>query len=619
MKQAQDGPSEKLACPFCAGAYRRRYSRPLVHSWLGSSNLFLTSRDVLRRHLQKCGQKGDYQPPTQRKPGRKRKSCNTCATARVFCDGELPCETCLHKGLDCSFSRMHEQSPRSSQPSQNPTPQLAKDIDPSTEADPSHRPVKLSIPFLLHYTNVENESKYEGLRLLSQCTGADPRVGCCAVNHQQNNSNFLTDSWERLFHSFICTANLDPPCDLQTSATYPFDPADLESTSAELLGILASCEQQDALSQDILDINKARQIFTPLNIAKYTEAFLENAFHTHYLNPAAFNLNKASKLLVLTMVLLGAVYSNPYYSDDLAAHSNATEHLVFEGPAFKDLLLGKGDSLNSRGTLETLQAAMLVIILQSYKESPDSMRRIRLQRMPTIFTVIRMLELNKIVNDCLPGASDWDTYLLREGLVRVVAGIYLLDSYCVIFFRYPTCLRLDEIAFEIPQRDDLFHAQSATEWEQLFLKDQQPHEPLRLRNALRDFMRPEGRSPQQDNYFPNTIFGSFLVLSAIQCILFDLLALHTFMDDTRVFEPVDRALDRWKIHWDSLCQGIEPGTAKRAGFIIHAAEFWCVAKALVKHPSAAWPEDSKDTLDTTQSFRRLVDRLMADSDSANLV
>ncbi|GLA26403.1 hypothetical protein AnigIFM63326_003556 [Aspergillus niger] len=383
----------------------------------------------------------------------------------------------------------------------------------------------------------------------------------------------------------------------------------LESTSAELLGILASCEQQDELGQDILDIDKARQIFTPLSIAKFIEAFLENAFHTHYLNPAAFNLNKASNLLVLTMVLLGAVYSNPYYSDDLAAYSNATEHLVFEGSAFKELLLGKGDSLNSRGTLETLQAAMLVIILQSYKESPDSMRRIRLQRMPTIFTVIRMLELNKIVNDCIPGASDWDTYLLREGLV----------SYCVIFFRYPSLLRLDEIAFEIPQRDDLFHAHSATEWEQSFLKDQQPHEPLRLRSALRDLMRPEGRPPQQENYFPNTIFGSFLVLSAIQCILFDLLALHTFMDDTRVFEPVERALDRWKIHWDSLCQGIEPGTAKRAGFIIHAAEFWCVAKALVKHPSAAWPEDSKDTLDTTQSFRRLVDRLMADSDSANLV
>ncbi|GKZ26519.1 hypothetical protein AbraCBS73388_002763, partial [Aspergillus brasiliensis] len=95
------------------------------------------------------------------------------------------------------------------------------------------------------------------------------------------------------------------------------------------------------------------------------------------------------------MVLLGAVYSNPDHSDDLAAYSNITENLVFEGPAFKELLLGKPDSLDSRSTLESLQAAMLVITLQSYKENPDSIRRIRLQRMPTVFTAIRMLELNK--------------------------------------------------------------------------------------------------------------------------------------------------------------------------------------------------------------------------------
>ncbi|GLB10319.1 hypothetical protein AtubIFM57258_006722, partial [Aspergillus tubingensis] len=369
---------------------------------------------------------------------------------------------------------------------------------------------------------------------------------------------------------------------------------------------MACSEQQDALGQDFMGIDKARQLFTPSNIAKFIRAFFDNPFHTHYITPAAFSLHKASNLLVLTIVLLGAVYNNPYRSDDLATYSNITEHLVFEGPSFKKLLDGNRESLDFGDTLETLQAAMLVVILQSYKENPDSIRRIRLQRMPTIFTAIRMLELNKITNDCIPGGSDWDTYLLRESLVRVMAGIYLLDCYCVIFFRYPTLLRLDEIAFEIPQRDDLFHAHNATEWEELSLKDQKPHVPLRLRAVLRDFMRPEGEPPQHGEYYPNTIFGSFLVLSA----------LHTFMNDIRVFEPVERALDRWKIHWDSLYQGIEPGTAKRAGFIIHAAEFWCVAKALVKHPSAAWPEDSKDTLDTTQSFRRLVDRLMSDDDTA---
>ncbi|BCS04938.1 uncharacterized protein AKAW2_80739A [Aspergillus luchuensis] len=485
------------------------------------------------------------------------------------------------------------------------------------EGEPCHRPAKLTIPFLLHYTNVESESKYESLRLLSQCTGADPQIGCCAVNHQPGFSYFLTDPWERMFHSFICTANLDPPCDSKPSATYSFDDADLESTSAELLRILTCSEQQDALGQETLDIDKARQLFTPSNIDKFIKAFFDNPFHTHYINAAAFSLSKTSNLLVLTMVLLGAVYSNPYRSDDLATYSNVTEHLVFEGLAFKKLLHGNTDILDSRGTLETLQAAMLVVILQSYKENQDSIRRIRLQRMPTIFTAIRMLELNKITNDFIPGVSDWDTYFLRESLVRVMAGIYLLDCYCVIFFRYPSLLRLDEIAFEIPQRDDLFHAHNAVEWEELSLKDQKPHVPLRLRTVLRDFMRPEDQPPQHGAYFPNTIFASFLVLSAIQCVLFDLLALHTFMDDIRVFEPVDRALNRWKIHWDSMCQGIEPGTAKRAGFIIHAAEFWCVAKALIKHPSAAWPEDGNDTLDTTQSFRRLVDRLMEDDNTAN--
>ncbi|PYH68345.1 Zn(II)2Cys6 transcription factor [Aspergillus vadensis CBS 113365] len=600
MKRVLDEPSEKLICPFCGGAYLRR--------------------DVLRRHLQRCGHKGDYQPPIQGKPGRKRKSCNACATARVSCDGDLPCEACLQKGLNCSFSRTHEQSPRYPQASQGTTGQLPDDINPSTERDPCQGPAKLSIPFLLHYTNVENESKYESLRLLSQCTGADPQVGCCAVDHHQpGNSYFLTDPWERLFHSFICTANLDPPCDSQSSAIYSFAHADLESTSAELLGLLACSEHQDALGQEILGIDTTRQLFTPVNIAKFIKAFFDNPFHTHYINSAAFSLNKASNLLALTMVLLGAVYSNPYRSDDLTTYSNITEHLIFEGSAFKKLLQGNRDILNSRGTLETLQAAMLVVILQSYKENPDSIRRIRLQRMPTIFTVIRMLDLNKITNDCIPGVSDWDTYLHRESLVRVMAGIYLLDCYCVIFFRYPTLLRLDEIAFEIPQRDDLFHAHNAAEWEELSSKDQKPYEPLRLRTVLRDFMRPEGQPPQRGQYFPNTIFGSFLVVSAIQCVLFDLLALHTFMDDIRVFEPVERALNRWKTHWDSMCQGIEPSTARRAGFIIHAAEFWCVAKALVKHPSAAWPEDSKDTLDTTQSFRRLVDRLMADDDTAKVV
>ena len=80
------------------------------------------------------------------------------------------------------------------------------------------------------------------------------------------------------------------------------------------------------------------------------------------------------------------------------------------------------------------------------------------------------------------------------------------------------------------------------------------------------------------------------------------------MDDPRMFEPVERGLDRWKLHWDLLCRDIEPASAKRAGFIIHAVEYWWVAKALIRRPSAALVEENESP-DTRNGFRRLVERL----------
>ncbi|OOF90379.1 hypothetical protein ASPCADRAFT_59494, partial [Aspergillus carbonarius ITEM 5010] len=93
--EATHAPSAKAACGFCGRAYRRS--------------------DVLRRHVQTCKQRGDC-APTHAKPGRRRKACNACVEARSFCDGEYPCEGCLQKGFDCSFSHMQERSSASVSP-----------------------------------------------------------------------------------------------------------------------------------------------------------------------------------------------------------------------------------------------------------------------------------------------------------------------------------------------------------------------------------------------------------------------------------------------------------------------------------------------------------------------
>ncbi|PYI36222.1 hypothetical protein BP00DRAFT_432268 [Aspergillus indologenus CBS 114.80] len=589
MRRALDVPVTKLICNHCGGAYRRR--------------------DVLRRHLGTCKHNvGDQKPADPGKPGRKRKACNSCATARSFCDGDCPCEACLQRGLECSFEPPGQQSPAS--------------LAASSPAASISQSVKLSIPFLLHYTDVEHESRYESLRLLSQCNPADSRSACCAVNHQSHHPHIITESWESLFKSFINTATLDPPCSLHPAPGDRFDLGELEHTSSEILSLLEN--GQCSPPEQLVDLDRAKQLFTPLNIARFLEAFFDNAFHNHFINPATFRLGEASRLLILTMVLLGAVYTSPYNGSDLETYSSVAEHLIFSGPSFPHMINPGINALNDPRTLETLQAAMLVVTLQAYKHNPDSIRRVRLQRLPALFTAIRMLNLNQITNDCIPNVSGRDAYLLREGLVRVMAGIYLLDCYCVIFFRYPSQLRLEEVLFAIPERDDLFNARDTPDFEQLAggVPSAPSRAPLRVRSVLRDLMRAEGRAPHREAYLPSTVFGSFLVLSALQCVLFDLLALHALTDEPGLFDAVDRGLDRWKAHWDDLGRGASDSpSAERAGFIIHAVEYWWVAKALVKHPSvAALPEDNHDNDNDSHhhhhhhhhhhdSFRRLVDRL----------
>ncbi|RAL16181.1 uncharacterized protein BO97DRAFT_440714 [Aspergillus homomorphus CBS 101889] len=580
--EASHAPSAKLTCNFCGGAYRRR--------------------DVLRRHFQTCKQKGDYQVPLRRKPGRKRKACNACAECRSFCDGDFPCEACLQRGIDCSSTRIRGDDSKSNLPRQPLTLQSPETLDNARKAGTVGRSVKLSIPFLLHYTNVESESRYESLRLLSQCNLADTKDGCCAVDHQSHNLNLATESWESLFRSFINTATLDMSSSAQAALADRFDYTELQNVATKLLTLLAGCKH--STPEERVDPDKAKQFFTPTNIAEFIEAFFNSPFHSHFLSPASFRLNQASGLLVLPMVLLGAVYTSHSRATELEIYSSNAEHLIFDGPEFQTLMDKRNDSLDDHRTLEMLQAAMLVLNLQAYKEDPDSIRQTRLHRLPRLFTAIRTIDLNQITNDCVPNTSNWEAYCLREGLVRIMAGIYLLDCYCVIFFRYPTQLQPDELTFEIPQRDNLFHARDATEWAQLSSQDVQPRAPVRLRTALRDFMRADGLGPLHKDYVPQTLFGSFLVLSALQTVLFDLLALHTFNDDLRAFEPVERGLDRWKAHWDALCRTTEPASAQRAGFIIHAVEYWWVAKALVKQPSAALTDDNND------SFLRMVDRLM---------
>ncbi|PYI03589.1 hypothetical protein BO78DRAFT_409772 [Aspergillus sclerotiicarbonarius CBS 121057] len=525
--------NQSLACGFCGRAYLRS--------------------DVLRRHFQICKQKGSVPAPTPAKPGRRRTACNACVEARLFCDGESACETCLQKGLDCSFTHMQEQSSGSGSPRKIPTIE-------SSQSDRIAGPAKMAIPFLLHYADTGNEPEPGSLRLLAQCGTGD-----CAVNHDSHGVNMFAETWESLFNSFINPSTLSPSCGIQPSPTDRFGSELLESTSTRLLSLLTNSDRgpPDRVRPDL---DRAEELFTPRNIGNFLEALLDNPFNAHFFHTASFNPNTASVNLLLTMVLLGATYITSHNASDLAQYSEIAESLIFDDPEFQTLVHGRNSSPpDERRILEMLQAALFAII-----------RRLRVQRFPAVITIIRTLNLTDITNDLIPYSSTWESYLLREGLVRVMTGIHLFNYYCIMFYRHPTQLRITEMTFEIPQRDDLYHARNATEWEQLSTMDSGTRDPMRLRTVIRDYMSAGNNHPDEGCY-PKTPLGLFVVLSALHCVLFELLALHAVMNDA-------------------------------PGFIIHAVEYWWVAKALIQHPSAALVQGT-ESCNSRHGFRRLVERL----------
>lgn len=97
---------------------------------------------------------------------------------------------------------------------------------------------------------------------------------------------------------------------------------------------------------------------------------------------------------------------------------------------------------------------------------------------------------------------------------------------------------------------------------------------------------------------------------ALHCVLFDLQALATVINTPEAFKPVERALDRWKLLWDSNHTEHQLSSMGPSGFMVHALEFWWLAKKLVKHPQIFGMREEV-AADSTVAFHEMVKSLKA--------
>ena len=121
LRNTTDEGQKTCVCQFCNAKFYRH--------------------DILHRHYKSCRQRGDCPIPSAQPRGRRKQACDQCAATKVACDSSRPCQTCVGKDLDCSWTRVREKRPAN-------TELLGQVAQGSSTADASPYPSEAS-PSLL--------------------------------------------------------------------------------------------------------------------------------------------------------------------------------------------------------------------------------------------------------------------------------------------------------------------------------------------------------------------------------------------------------------------------------------------------------------------------------------
>ncbi|KAE8141313.1 hypothetical protein BDV38DRAFT_296828 [Aspergillus pseudotamarii] len=557
----------------------------------------MTPRDVLRRHFRSCKRIGSNPTPSKGKKGRKRKACDACVESRTQCDGELPCETCLQRGLKCTLSRKGEQNGKARH--------NQDEREKPEDSDINRMPVR----FLLNYTNPASRRLYDVQQML---VGCDKDQGKYASFGKAEMCNFdsTTEQWMGLFYLFIDTAALEKS-DHDESLMYGLaDTVELSHTVSRILGLMKHALKSQFNNKGQFTMKEAGTFFSPTNITLFIKAFFEHSYkNTRFIHKASFNVHTSSAQLLLAMALMGAICVSSQDASSAEGYSDVAEHLIFDGSEFGQVLNTDDPSL-TKANMEILQAAMLIAVIQESRDDATIKRRIRVQRFPALVCAARTLRLTQTTNDAVgdTGSFKLDRYFYKESLVRAMAWLYLMDSHLVIYYRNPPQFKVAEACFGLPQDEELYDTMDPSIWVNAS-QNATSHAPtITLKSVIQRLMERDDTRFEELLSQPCTLFGLFLVLGSLHCMFFDLQALGTCVDLSGPFGSLDVALDRWKKMWDVTYTTARPSDMRQSGFMVHALELWWLGKKLIQKPSTICL-DSALSVNSTSIFHQMIREL----------
>ncbi|KIX09290.1 uncharacterized protein Z518_00369 [Rhinocladiella mackenziei CBS 650.93] len=322
-----------------------------------------------------------------------------------------------------------------------------------------------------------------------------------------------------------------------------------------------------------------KSLFTHDNMVEFTELYFDRwSPHCPILHRPTFVLTNGHPPLLLAVFLIGEAYSSEIYPSLAQAYYDIAEEYAFNHPQFRELLRDEPpSSLASSSSLEPLQAAYLMVLLQMCGNNVISRRRVRNARYNEVIQAARRLKLFDSKNEYLDREQrdcidfDWHGFVAKESRIRLAYLIFGIECNFAMFHEHYPRLAISEMAGNPMCSERCFSATTSAACEQYAKQEMRFSTQAISTNSSQLLEGREGLAGQS-NLADLSPMNFFFVLCGLHC------AIHASRANGTgkiMYPAFMRALDRWMRIWELQMSNLPVEEWKKLGFMRDAGPEFC--------------------------------------------
>ncbi|GAB1198133.1 hypothetical protein APSETT444_007441 [Aspergillus pseudonomiae] len=243
-----------------------------------------------------------------------------------------------------------------------------------------------------------------------------------------------------------------------------------------------------------LDIPQLAPLFTVSNVAIYISVFFHSLYwHLPVVHFPTFDPGNVSNPLLLSIFLTGATYSSSLDEAALLPRvlDVAEEHVFRKITTLSTQVAPPTHDLTRQTpTIQLLQAALIIEMLQFGQERIETRRRIRIIRHPSLVSLMRCLGIFHLKRSapptiCTGDDGIWRALVTEEVCIRLASWVFLADGFLTVCFKNRPTISIFEMECPFPWRTELWEAENSSAFSRIAATDAAKLPMPSVREAIR--------------------------------------------------------------------------------------------------------------------------------------